>query len=136
MDVDSELQSVKRTRTMAVVVVLASAALLAACSSSSSTTATRTGSTTSAGTKSADGATVVIKNYMYTVPASVRPGQKITVHNEDSVAHTVTADSGSAFDVKVGASASTAFTAPDKSGRYSFDCTYHTYMKATLVVSS
>lgn len=77
---------------------------------------------------------IVIKDFGYAVPVSVRPSQEIRVRNKDSVAHTVTATSGHSFDVQVAASSSRSFTAPGKPGRYAFTCTYHPYMHAVLVV--
>lgn len=80
------------------------------------------------------GSTITISDYGYTVPKTVRTGQKITIHNEDKVAHTVTSAAKPGFNSKVGANATATFTAPSKAGSYAFICTYHPYMKATLVV--
>lgn len=92
------------------------------------------GSDQGAAPSTTSGSAITIKSYKYTVPKSVKPKQKITVRNDDSVAHTVTSKPGSDFDAKVDANATTTFTAPAKPGSYSFICTYHPYMKATLVV--
>lgn len=54
--------------------------------------------------------------------------------NMDGEAHTVTADTGSAFDDKATAGAVTTFTAPSKPGSYPFHCTYHSNMHGVLVV--
>jgi len=59
----------------------------------------------------------------------------ITVVNQDEEAHTVTADSGGAFDDKATAGASTRFQAPTKPGTYPFHCTYHSNMHGVLVVT-
>lgn len=56
------------------------------------------------------------------------------MQNKDGVAHTVTADSGAAFDVMVPASGSASITAPSKPGTYPFHCKYHGNMHGTLVV--
>jgi plastocyanin len=63
----------------------------------------------------------------------VRPGATITVTNEDIEAHTVTADTGNAFDaiIKVGTG---TFTAPTKPGTYPYHCIFHGNMKGTLTV--
>jgi plastocyanin len=58
----------------------------------------------------------------------------ITVLNKDEEAHTVTADSGDAFDDKATPGASTQFQAPTKPGSYPFHCTYHSNMHGVLVV--
>lgn len=100
---------------------------LAACSSSATHSPTKSPSAAAANT-------IVIKGFAYSMPVSVHPGAKITVRNQDSVAHTVTAKSGHSFDVKVAASSTTTMTAPAKAGSYALTCTYHPYMHATLVV--
>jgi len=77
---------------------------------------------------------ITIDKFAYSLPASVSPGAKITVQNKDGENHTVTADSGGAFDAKAEASASITFTAPMKPGSYPFHCTYHSNMHGVLVV--
>ena len=111
---------------------LAVATLSALAGCGGSNAVKHSGSTTPA---TPSGPTIVIKDFKFTVPASVSPGATITVRNEDSVAHTVTATSGHAFDAKVGGSSSTTFSAPTHAGSYSFTCTYHPYMHATLTVT-
>jgi plastocyanin len=101
---------------------------LAACGSSSSATHT------SAPSGGSPGSTITIKGFKYQVPSSVRPGQKLTVRNDDNVAHTVTATAGKTFDVKIAGSGSATLIAPSKAGSYTFTCTYHPYMHGTLVV--
>ena len=56
------------------------------------------------------------------------------VQNSDSVAHTVTADSGDAFDVTIQGGATAHFTAPSKPGTYKFHCTFHSNMHGSLTV--
>lgn len=58
------------------------------------------------------------------------------VTNKDSVAHTVTADSGQAFDVTVQPGQTATFTAPATAGSYKFHCTFHSTMHGMLTVSS
>jgi plastocyanin len=79
---------------------------------------------------------IMIKNFAFTGPASVKAGSTVTVMNEDSEAHTVTADSSSGgFDVTVPAGATKTFTAPAKPGTYPYHCNYHSNMHGTLRVS-
>lgn len=85
-------------------------------------------------TPSAQPMVITIKNYGYQGPQSVSPGASITVKNDDSVSHTVTADSGGAFDVTVTAAGSATFKAPAKPGSYPYHCTFHSNMHGTLVV--
>jgi plastocyanin len=75
-----------------------------------------------------------ISKFAYQTPASVSPGAKVTVMNMDGEAHTVSADSGSAFDTKIDPGASSTFTAPMKPGTYAFHCTFHGNMHGMLVV--
>ena len=79
-------------------------------------------------------ATIHISSFKYTVPASVAPGATVSVMNMDGENHTVTADKGSAFDVKATAGSTVTFVAPTKPGTYPFHCTYHSNMHATLIV--
>lgn len=81
-------------------------------------------------------ARITIKNYTFK-PAklTVRPGAQITVVNQDSVAHTVTATGPKAFDTgDIGPGKTVTFTAPTKAGNYPYTCTIHPYMKASLSV--
>ena len=79
---------------------------------------------------------ITISGFAFSVPTSVAPGATITVTNKDSVAHTVTADSGGAFDVTVPASGTATFKAPGTAGSYAFHCTIHPSMHGTLKVSA
>jgi plastocyanin len=66
---------------------------------------------------------------------TVKAGTTVTWVNHDAAAHTVTSMNG-AFDsgnMAVGAMYTFTFTQP---GTYSYYCTYHTWMKGTIVVTS
>ena len=102
------------------------AVALVACGSS--------GSPSSSGSSgSSSGPTITISDFLYSTPDSVSPGATVTVNNKDSAAHTVTADSGNAFDDTANNGTST-FTAPTKPGSYPFHCNFHPEMHGTLVV--
>jgi plastocyanin len=130
-------------RRSATVLALACAAvLLAGCSSSSSagpstaTTATAPG-VAPASSPAVASDTIIIKNFAF-APAdlTVAPGTKVTVTNQDSVTHTVTATGAKAFDTgDVNAGATVTFTAPATAGSYPYICSIHTYMHGTLTVS-
>jgi len=116
----------RRGPALLVCVLALAVAALAGCGSS--------GGSGSGGSAGASASFVItIKDFGYTTPASVSPGATITVKNEDDTAHTVTADSGNAFDDQAPAGTST-FTAPTKPGSYPFHCTFHPEMHGTLVV--
>jgi len=100
-------------------------AVLAGCSSSGGPS----GPTAAAAAKFV----ITIKDFGYTTPASVTPGATIMVKNQDDTEHTVTADSGNAFDDHAPTGNST-FKAPTKPGSYPFHCTFHPEMHGTLVV--
>jgi plastocyanin len=87
-----------------------------------------------AGTQPAAANSITIQNFSFTA-LTVKPGATITVTNKDPVDHTVTADSGNAFNVRVAAGATATFTAPTKAGTYAYHCTIHPNMHGTLVVS-
>lgn len=140
-----------RTRFATPVLSLVLLAVLSGCSTSSSGTATPSASATQPPAASdmaepqsstasprppmaaAAALTIRIKNFMYTVPATVKGGSILTVVNADSQAHTVTVQGGS--KVTVAGGATTHLTAPTTPGRYPITCDFHGNMHATLVVT-
>ncbi|WP_367318656.1 cupredoxin family copper-binding protein [Streptomyces sp. HUAS ZL42] len=101
-----------------------------------STPSSPTASTSSPASTTAGSKTVTMEDFAFS-PANpeVQPGEKITVVNKDSVAHTVTATEGNAFDTgSIAGGKSGTFTAPSKAGQYAFVCTFHPNMKGTLIV--
>ena len=79
-------------------------------------------------------ATIIISGFAYRGPESVAAGTMVTVTNRDSVAHTVTSDTGSLFDAVVQPGVSATFKAPTASGTYTYHCTYHNHMHGRLVI--
>ncbi|TQC44399.1 hypothetical protein EEB14_37650 [Rhodococcus sp. WS4] len=67
-------------------------------------------------------------------PHGVGPGAQVTVENDDTVEHSVTADRGGAFGRDVDGGGTAVFTAPTQSGAYPVHCTYHPQMQGVLVV--
>jgi plastocyanin len=131
------------------VVVVVLSLLLAACSSSSksSTPTTAPAASSAAATGSgpsklsSPGSAVAsggidISGFAYSGALTVKPGQKVTVTNKDSVAHTLTDKKTHLFDTgNIPANGGTGtFTAPTKPGSYPFGCTYHPEMAGTLIV--
>ncbi|MFC1418394.1 cupredoxin domain-containing protein [Streptacidiphilus cavernicola] len=90
----------------------------------------------SAATATGSGTEVVIHNFAFAPDAlTVKPGQKLTVVNKDSTAHTLTATGNKAFDTGTIAPGATAtFTAPSTPGSYPYICTIHQFMHGTLTV--
>jgi plastocyanin len=68
---------------------------------------------------------------------TVKPGATVTVHNEDSVTHTLTDKANPKLfntgDLSPGKTMT--FKAPTKPGSYPYFCQIHQYMTGTLVVS-
>ncbi|MGW7456312.1 cupredoxin domain-containing protein [Streptomyces sp. NPDC054797] len=80
---------------------------------------------------------IVIQNFTFS-PADLQvpPGAKVTVVNQDSASHTVTATGDKAFDTgTIRAGATATFTAPSTPGSYSYLCSIHPNMKGTLTVT-
>lgn len=79
---------------------------------------------------------IVIDDYKFTVPASVTPGQEITVVNNDDASHSLVPNTNNAFaPIRVSGGGGTAtFTAPTTPGSYPFFCEYHEGMNGTLIV--
>ena len=111
--------------------------LLTSCSSSSTNgatpAATSAAATTSAAAPASSG--ITIKGFAYSGTLTVKPGQKVTVTNLDSVQHTLT-DKGGKFDTGTidGNGGTGTFTAPTQPGSYQLKCTFHPQMSGTLVV--
>lgn len=100
---------------------------LAGCSSAGPSGTAATGSST--------GSEIVIDNFAYAPMAlTVSPGQRVTVVNHDSTAHTLTADDKSFDTGSIAPGRSGTFTAPTKPGSYSYICTIHQFMHGTVTV--
>lgn len=120
-----------RRRIAAVVLSVAAIALAAGCGSSAGTHA-------AANPSGPTSDTIVIKNFAFE-PSTLRvaPGARVTVRNEDSATHTVTAidPHGGAFDTHdVNPGATASFVAPSAPGSYPYICQIHQFMHATLTV--
>ncbi len=85
---------------------------------------------------SAPSVTIGIKNFSFTPGAlSIKAGTKVTWVNNDTVAHTVTADSGNLFDSNTlvpGQVFSFTFSAP---GSVAYHCAIHPMMKGIITVT-
>lgn len=80
--------------------------------------------------------TIVIKNFTFSpMSITVAPGATVTVHNEDSTTHTLTATGGAFNTGDIAPGATKTFIAPHRAGTYSYICSIHQYMTGTLEVS-
>jgi plastocyanin len=126
------------------VVVAAAAALVAGCGGSGTAKAptpiggsssSSGGSSSSSNAESSSGSGIKIDNFAFSPATLTVSGDgAIAVANDDSTAHTFTADDGHSFDTgPIDTGASTSVTAP-RPGRYPYHCTIHPFMHGTLVV--
>jgi plastocyanin len=128
---------VKPRHSMGSLVVMAGTALLlAGCGggSSPSGSANSSGSPSQAASGGSSSA-VKISNFKFS-PASVavKQGARVTVTNQDSAAHTATADDGHSFDTGTLAQGASQTISVSKAGSYPFHCSIHPFMHGTLVV--
>ena len=79
--------------------------------------------------------TIVIDKFAYQpVVLTVAPGARVTVINQDPVAHTVTAKDKSFDTGTIAIGQEGKITAPSKPGSYPYYCIFHEYMTGTLIV--
>jgi plastocyanin len=121
-------------------VALAVTAPLAACGDDSDTTSDTTSDSTadsmadSAGTMDGD-ATVVIADVAFTNPdIAIQVGGTVTFDNQDTQAHTATG-TGDSFDTDTIAAGETVTVTFDEVGTFAFVCSFHPFMKGTVVVN-
>ena len=110
--------------------------LLAACGSSSTTAGTASVPSSAAVTTAKASGGIAISGFAFSGTMTVKPGQKVTVTNQDSAIHTLTDKKTHLFDTGniAGGGGTGTFTAPTKPGSYPFGCRYHPNMAGTLVV--
>jgi plastocyanin len=82
---------------------------------------------------STEAGAITIASFRFADEVTAEPGATVTVTNDDSDSHTVTADEGE-FDVAVDGGETAEFTAPAEAGEYAFHCEIHSSMTSTLVV--
>ena len=103
-------------------VVLALGLLLAACGGKPKSSA------------SSGSADITMKDLSFKVAGPVASGATVTIKNNDTVTHTVTADDGTSFNLTVNAGATATFKAPTTAGIYKFHCNIHSSMHGVLTV--
>lgn len=67
---------------------------------------------------------------------SVKVGSRVIWTNTGAVAHTATADDEKSFDSGTIDPRATFTLVPQSSGTFAYHCTFHPWMKATLIVTS
>lgn len=80
-------------------------------------------------------AELTISTNKFDVPATLTPGQTLTIHNKDNVEHSVTSDEAGLFSVDIPANGTASLVVPDQPGTYPFHCKYHSFMHGTMTVS-
>ena len=109
------------------VLLIAGALLLTACG----------GGGGSKGAKSAGSSSthIVISNFMFgPMTDTVAPGATISVTNQDSATHTLSATGGQFNTGDIKDNQTKTFKAPTKLGSYSYICNIHQYMMGTIIV--
>lgn len=111
--------------------------LVAACGSSADTATKFGAATPTASAVAPRSGGIVISGFAFSGNMTVKPGQKVTVANQDSPVHTLTDKTTNLFDTGniAGSGGTGTFTAPRKPGSYPFVCRYHPFMQGTLIVS-
>ena len=118
------------------IVIAGTALLFAGCGGGSSSSASTNSSGSSSQAASGGSPSAVkISNFKF-APASVtvKAGARVTVTNQDSAAHTATADDGHSFDTGSLAQRASQTISVSKPGSYPYHCSIHPFMHGTLVV--
>jgi plastocyanin len=128
-----EIPMTPRHAMSTLVVIVGTALLLAGCGGGSSPSASANPSGSSS--QSRGGSAVEISDFKFS-PASitVKPGARVTVTNEDSTAHTATADDGQRFDTGTLAPGASQAVSVSKPGSYPYHCSIHPFMHGTVIV--
>ena len=134
--------TISARRTARAAALVAGVIALSACGAGSSSTSSQSSPDSASSTPSPGSSDsgksmpmITIKDFTFSGPSSVKPGARVKVTNQDSEAHTLTADSAGGFDVKVDPGKSVVLTAPRKPGSYPYHCDFHSNMHSTLTVS-
>ena len=122
------------------VVIAGTALLFAGCGGGGGDGGSQSASANSSGSSSqaasgGSASAVKISNFKF-VPASVtvKSGAGVAVTNQDSTAHTATADDGHSFDTGDLAQGASQTISVSKPGSYAYHCSIHPFMHGTLVV--
>lgn len=91
--------------------------------------------TTPTGEEAMEKTEVVIEDFSFNPPSlTVAAGTTVTFTNKDLTSHSATADDGKSFDTGLIGQNESATVTFDTPGTYSYHCTPHPTMKATIIV--
>lgn len=100
--------------------------------SSDTSGATTTAAAADSGTS---GSAITIKDFAFAPsPLQAAAGATIEITNNDSAAHTVTADDKGFDTGSIDSNGNKTFTAPSAPGTYAYHCSIHDYMKGSIQV--
>ena len=120
-------------RSLAVLAIAAVAVGSAACGSDKKKSAATTGTPGNAVT----GTVITIKDFKFSPnPLKAKAGATITVKNDDSTTHTLTADDKSFDTGEVANGTSSKITLPTKAATVTYHCEIHNFMKASVEVTA
>jgi plastocyanin len=119
-----------------VAVALGAVILLAVGGGGGASPSSASGASTSSGSSRATtSAHITISNFMFDpMTVTVSPGAVVSVTNEDSATHTLTASAGQFNTGDITQNRTKTFKAPMRPGRYSYICDIHQYMMGAIVV--
>jgi plastocyanin len=122
--------------TKSLLAIAATAVLIAGCGGGDDGSATANSSDSSSSSGSGQSSTAVkISDFKFTPnPLDVQAGARVTVTNDDSTAHTVTADDGHSFDTGTLGQGSSKTISVTKPGTYPYHCSIHAFMHGKLIV--
>jgi plastocyanin len=116
--------------------IAATAMLIAGCGGGGSGSATANSSNSSSSSAPGAGSNAVkISDFKFMPnPLAVQPGARVSVTNDDSAPHTVTADDGHSFDTGTLGQGSSKTISVTKPGTYPYHCSIHPFMHGKLIV--
>ena len=122
-------------RSLAVLAIAAVAVGSTACGSDKKKSADTTGTSGNAG-GAATGTVITIKDFKFSPnPLKAPAGASITVKNDDTTTHTLTADDKSFDTGEVASGTSSKITLPATAATVKYHCEIHDFMKASVEVT-
>jgi plastocyanin len=121
-------------RSLAVLAIAAVAVGSTACGSDKKKSAATTGNATTG--NATEGTVITIKDFKFSPnPLKAPAGASITVKNDDTTTHTLTADDKSFDTGEVASGTSSKITLPATAATVKYHCEIHDFMKASVEVT-